>query len=60
MTGRPDIPRAIAVQLTEQQWQTLLLMIGRQPFNEVAALIADITRQIQAELSLARHVRDQP
>jgi hypothetical protein len=48
--------RRIAVTLTEPQWQTVMHIIGRQPFNDVAPLITEMTRQLQAELNLARHL----
>ena len=37
----------IPVVLSRQQWEHVLGLLARQPFNEVAALIGEIQRQCQ-------------
>ena len=37
----------IPVALPRQQWEHVLGLLGRQPFNEVAGLIGEIQRQCQ-------------
>jgi hypothetical protein len=39
--------QTIPVSFPRQQWEHVLTMLARQPFNEVAPLIADIQRQCQ-------------
>ncbi len=39
--------QTIPVSFSRQQWEHVLTMLARQPFNEVAPLIADIQRQCQ-------------
>jgi hypothetical protein len=39
--------QTIPVSFPRQQWEHILTMLARQPFNEVAPLIADIQRQCQ-------------
>lgn len=39
--------QTISVQFPRQQWDHILTMLARQPFNEVAPLIGEIQRQCQ-------------
>jgi len=39
--------QSIPVSFTRQQWDHVLNLLARQPFNEVAQLIGDIQRQCQ-------------
>jgi hypothetical protein len=47
MSGFTSYEQSIPVQFPRQQWEHVLTMLARQPFNEVAPLIADIQRQCQ-------------
>lgn len=42
-------PRAIAVTLTEAQWQVVVQILGAAPFNQVAPVISTIVRQVQQQ-----------
>ena len=39
--------QSIPVNFPRQQWEHILTMLARQPFNEVAPLIGEIQRQCQ-------------
>lgn len=39
--------QGVSVNLPRQQWDLMLVMLARQPFGEVAALIGEIQRQCQ-------------
>jgi hypothetical protein len=39
--------QTIPIQFPRQQWEQILVMLARQPFNEVAPLIGEIQRQFQ-------------
>lgn len=39
--------QTIPVSFPRQQWEHVLTMLARQPFNEVAPLIGEIQRQCQ-------------
>jgi hypothetical protein len=45
MNGFTD--QTIPVHLSRPQWEHVLTMIARQPYNEVAPLIGEIQRQCQ-------------
>jgi hypothetical protein len=45
MSGFND--QTIPVAFPRQQWEHILTMLARNPFNEVAPLITDIQRQCQ-------------
>ena len=36
------------IELTQQEWQNVLAIMARAPFNEVAPLIQKIAEQLQA------------
>jgi len=36
------------IELTQQEWQNVLSILARSPFNEVAQLIQSIAQQLQA------------
>ena len=42
-----NIDQTIPVALSRQQWEAVLTLLARSPFNEVAGLIGEIQRQCQ-------------
>jgi hypothetical protein len=52
--------QAIPVSLSRQQWDHVLTMIARQPFDQCAPLIGEIQRQIQMQEVRSRATMQQP
>jgi hypothetical protein len=40
-----NMDQPIPISLSRAQWEHVLTMLARQPFNEVAGLIAEVQRQ---------------
>lgn len=61
MSGFNQGDTTIPVQFTRQQWEHVMVMLGRQPFEQVAQVILDIQRQMQmVELRRRNPPRDPP
>ena len=58
MNGVSD--QTIPVHLSRQQWEHTLILLARQPFNEVASLIGEIQRQCQMHEMRVRAAQQMP